>query len=153
MAPPLPPAPLPPVSGPPSHFETPSLRPTSLGMAVVQEPVTSTRGFPPVPNSTQMVPSYPASNKNDVLDVSGSTNPPYKMSAATPYGGETTFASSVFVGQVQAQEVTGYNVEAERTECEQCEDRCEEKCGIAAIEEDKEDCSPQCSEFLNQVLL
>lgn len=116
-----------------------------MGMAVVQEPVSNIRGFPPAPNSTPMAPSYYSSN-NDA-----SSNTQFKMSAATAYGGATTVASSVFVGQVQAQEVTGYNVEAERTECEQCEDQCEEKCGIAAVEEDKEECSPQCSEFLNQV--
>ena len=150
MAPPLPSEPPPPMSGPSSHFVTPSLRPPSMGVAVVQEPVTNTRGIPPVPHST---PSYYSSNNNDVQAISASSNPQLKMSA-TPYGGAAaTVASSVFVGQVQAQEVTGYNVEAERTECEQCEDRCEEKCGIASVEEDKEECSPQCSEFLNQVLL
>ena len=140
------------MSGPSSHFEAPAFRPPSQGMAVVQEPVTNIRGFPPAPNSTPVVPgSYYSSNNNDIS--AASTNTQYKMTAATTYGGPTTVASSVFVGQVQAQEVTGYNVEAERTECEQCEDQCEEKCGIASVEEDKEECSPQCSEFLNQVVV
>ena len=151
MAPPLPSEPPPPMSGPSSHFEAPAFRPPSQGMAVVQEPVTNIRGFPPAPNSTLVVPSYYSSNNNDI--TAASTNTQYKMTAATTYGGAATVASSVFVGQVQAQEVTGYNVEAERTECEQCEDQCEEKCGIASVEEDKEECSPQCSEFLNQVVV